>query len=365
MYKGVTNFDLKKFDLGLEIFMGASALFSFTGLSFRLSRKILDSAKSRVFNDDAKIFMWGDLLDTIHYYLEGNWESIRSYDDNLVNKCLSSGELYDASQQLYWHGFVYIYQGSFDIAKSMVNKLNDIFEVYEHDLSKSLKYELNTNLLMECRKLDDALIEVKKGIVFAEKAGLSYFLLEMYSCQAWIHILMGDIEDAEKCLKHANKIRHEVDSPVPFQLSNFCRSQLEYDLYRLSESIRDGNKSGSSEYKKQADKSGRMLLKVTKKVAQHRTESYKLRGVYYWLNNEQEKALTWWHKAIEEGERLGARLELSMVYFEVGKRLLGAESKYKMLDGIKAEAYFERARVLFEEMGLQWDADKDITLISR
>ena len=98
-----------------------------------------------------------------------------------------------------------------------------------------------------------------------------------------------------------------------------------------------------------------MLLKVAKKAAQHRTESYKLSGVYCWLNNNQGKALTWWRKAIEEGQRLGARLELSMVYYEVGKRLLGAESKYKMLDGIKAEEYLERARALFEEMDLQWD----------
>ena len=355
MYKGVTNFNLKKFELGLEIFMGTSALFSFTGISFRLSRKILDSAKDRGLNDDAKILIWYDLLDTIYNYLEGNWKAATSYNDDLVNKSLSSGELYDASQHLYWHGFLHIYHGSFNIAESIVNKLNEIYEVYEHDLSKSLKYELNTILLMESRKLTDALIEVKQGIDFAEKAGLSYFLLEMYSCQAWIHILMGNIEDAQESLKHANKIRYEVDSPVPFQLSNFCRSQLEYDLYRLSAAIRDGNKSGASKYKKQAVKSGKMLLKVAKKAAQHRTESYKLSGVYCWLNNEQKKALTWWRKAMEEGERLGARLELSMVYLEVGKRLLGPESKYKMLDGIQAETYLERARALFEEMGLRWD----------
>jgi hypothetical protein len=140
---------------------------------------------------------------------------------------------------------------------------------------------------------------------------------------------------------------------------------LEYDLYRLSQAIRDGNKSESSKYRKQAGKSGKMLLKVAKKAAQHRTESYKLRGVYYWLNNNQGKALTWWRKAIEEGERLGARLELSMAYFEVGKRLAGAESRYKMLDGIKAEGYLERANVLFADMGLRWAADKNITRIER
>jgi hypothetical protein len=33
-------------------------------------------------------------------------------------------------------------------------------------------------------------------------------------------------------------------------------------------------------------------------------------------------------------------------------------SKYKELDGIKAEEYLEKARVMFEEMDLQWDLDE-------
>jgi len=358
IYKGVTNFDLTKFELGMEIFVGASALFSFTGISFRLSRKILDSAKDRVLKNGPKIFIIYELLETIHNYLGGNWKTIRNYDDNLVNKNLSIGEIYNASQHLYWHGFPNIYQGSFDIAESIVNRLKDIFEVYENNISISFKYELNTNLLMECRKLNDALIEVEEGIDFVEKAGLSYFLIEMYSCQACIHILMGNIEEAEKSLQRANKIRREVNAIVPFQLSNFCRSQLEYDLYRLKESIKGGNKSESLEYRKKVIKSGKMLLKISKKAAQHRTESYKLLGVYYWLIKKQKKAVKWWNKSIKEGERLGARLELSRTYFEVGKRLLETESKYKMFNGIKAEEYLEKAGVLFEEMDLQWDLDE-------
>ena len=169
--------------------------------------------------------------------------------------------------------------------------------------------------------------------------------------------MTGNIEKAEKSLHHANVIRREIDL-VPFQLSSLYRSQLEYDLYRLKESIRISGKSGSSQYRKKAIKTCRMLLKVSQKAAQHRTESYKLTGVYYWLINNQKKALKWWHKAIEEGQRLGARLELSRAYLEVGKRLLGAESKYKMLNGIEAQEYLEKARVLFEEMDLQWDLDE-------
>ncbi len=68
--------------------------------------------------------------------------------------------------------------------------------------------------------------------------------------------------------------------------------------------------------------------------------------------------MQWWRKAIAEGQRLNDRLELSRTYYEVGKRLLEPKSKHKELDGIKAWDYLEKARVMFEEMDLQWDLDE-------
>jgi hypothetical protein len=49
---------------------------------------------------------------------------------------------------------------------------------------------------------------------------------------------------------------------------------------------------------------------------------------------------------------------LSRTYFEVGKRLLEPNSKYKELNGITADEYLEKARTLFVEMDLQWDLDE-------
>jgi hypothetical protein len=168
---------------------------------------------------------------------------------------------------------------------------------------------------------------------------------------------MGDMEEANGLLQHADSMRSQVNA-VPEQLSNFYRSRLEGDLYRLKESMTRGSGLELFEYRKRAAKSCKMLLKVSKKAAEHRTEAYRLRGVHYWLINKQKKALESWRKAIEEGERLGARLELSRAFFEVGRRLLEDQSQYRTLEGIKAEEYLEKARVLFEEMGLQWDLDE-------
>ena len=169
---------------------------------------------------------------------------------------------------------------------------------------------------------------------------------------------MGNIKPAERSLNHADKIRCEVEAPVPFQLSNFYRSKTEYDFYLFKEFLTNGHRTDSLHYRKKAVKSGKKLFKVAQKVAQHRTESYKLTGSYYWLINEQEKASRWWHKAIEEGKRLGARLEISRAYFEVGKSLLETENKHKLLNGFGAEECLQKAKILFEEMDLQWDLDE-------
>ena len=352
-----TNFDLTKFELGAGILIGASTTFSFGGISFRLSRKILNFGKDRVDKDDIKPFTIYDFSETLHNYLEGNWKAIKAYDDNLADRNLSIGEVYWASQQFYWHGFPKIFQGNFDIPELLVKKLDDIYEVYENDLSLLLKYILNTNLLMACRKFHDALNEIEAGIAFVQKTGFGPSLIDMYSSQSRIQVMMGDIAEAQKSLEQADKLRSGVQL-FPLQLSIFYLCEFEYFLYRLEESLESGLKLQTSKYRKKAIKSGKLLVKTSRKAGQHRTEAYRLVGVYCWLIQHRKRALKWWNKSIKEGERLGARLELSRTYFEVGKRLIESGSKFKMLNGIKADKYLEMARVMFEEMNLQWDLDE-------
>jgi hypothetical protein len=81
-------------------------------------------------------------------------------------------------------------------------------------------------------------------------------------------------------------------------------------------------------------------------------------GEYYWLVGKQRKAIKWFDRSIKEGERLGARPDLSRTYMEVGKRLLEPQSKYKELNGISASEYLNKAETLFREMDLQWDLEQ-------
>jgi hypothetical protein len=141
-------------------------------------------------------------------------------------------------------------------------------------------------------------------------------------------------------------------------VSVFCRSQAELSLYRLKDAVAQGRKVDVPKLRRQALKSCRALLRQTRKVAQHRTEACRLMGIYYWLTGKSPSALKWWRKSIGVGERLGARLQLSRTYLEVGQRLKEPGGHHSSLDDITAQAYIEKAQALFREMNLEWDLER-------
>jgi len=350
LFRFISSFDLRKLKGGYGIFAGASALFTYSGISFALSRKVLDSIKNSISKNDVINYTTYELCETLHHFLGGNWKALKDHDDDLVDRNCRIGEIYGVSQYLYWHALGNICRGSFDRAGSIVDRLDALFEVYGNDLSKTFKYEVNTMLLIESGKLDDAMIESQKGMDFEEKARSGWWCLHVF--QAWISIMMGALHKAQECLERADRIRLQTER-APFQLSPFFKTQVDLDLYRLKESIKSGNRAEMDESRRKVIKSMRSLRKVARRVAYHRTDSYRLTGAYYWTIDKHEKALKQWHRAVQEGECLGARPQLARLYFEVGRCLLEEKGKHMKLDGLKGEAYLEKARALFEEMKME------------
>jgi hypothetical protein len=169
-------------------------------------------------------------------------------------------------------------------------------------------------------------------------------------------VLRG-IGAAEEALKHARKYLSGAEK-LPLHFGQYLVSEFMVYLYRLEESMKSGNQPEIRKNRKSAFSTGRRAVKTSKKAPVCRTEALRLLGTYYWLIGEQKKAIKWWGKSIQEGGRLGARVEVSRTYFEVGKRLLEEKSKYKELDGIKAGEYLAKAKTIFEKMDLQWDLDQ-------
>ena len=62
--------------------------------------------------------------------------------------------------------------------------------------------------------------------------------------------------------------------------------------------------------------------------------------------------------SVKKGETLSARPDLSRAYFEIGKALIDPKCNYKEWNGMSAQDYLDKARILFKEMNLQYDLDE-------
>ena len=355
-YDTILHFDLTRFKMGIGIFAGASALFSFTGLSFRIAGRVLDYAKPRLSSDDSKQCIIYDLLETQHYFLKGQWDEIADYDEKLVNRNLKLGETFWASQHYYWHGLPIICQGKFDVASVIVANMSEIADIYENNLSNCLKYLVNVNMLVESRHTEEAIAEVNRGIDLFQRWDLSIPLLDLYSLKASIHLLMKNTEKARKSLDQADQIRSGVRL-VPMQSSVFYRSQFGYYLQCLEDSLRDKNGKEVSEYRRNVYKSGKLLIKACKKAAVYRTESYRLMGVHKWLTHDRKGAFKWWNKAIREGESLGAHPQVARTYAEMAMRVCTDKDKSSESDVIRANEFLRKAKTLFSDLGLHNDLE--------
>jgi tetratricopeptide (TPR) repeat protein len=355
--KRLSGLQITELEHGVGMFAANSIKFSWPGISFRLSRKILVFCKDKVNKNDAKSVIYYEFAELLYHFLMGDWDKVKEYDDSLVNQSLLTGEVFFSSIYVGFHGEIYCEQGCFHSAQRMVDKLSEIADVYENDYSRTRRNHLKAILLIRYRRLRDAQNELEEAITVANRGGLKNYINSFHALKARVQIMLSDISGAEDSLAYAKEYQSEVEA-VPYYHSSFLLSQFIFDLYRLEESIKSGNGLEFAKNQKRALRIGKMAVQKSRKVAPHRTETYKLMGSYYWNIGKHKKALEWWSRSVREGELIGTRLELSRTYMEVGKHLLEAQSNYEELNGIRAEEYLKKARKSFEEMGLQWDLDE-------
>jgi len=355
-YDTIVHLDLRAFKFGIGIFAASSALFSFTGLSHGIGRRILDYAKPRLAADDVRQWIMYDLMDSQHLFLKGQWNEINEYDEDLVNRGLRIGETWDAGHHYAWHGLPKVYQGHFDAAGLMVLKLSEIAEAYENDICRLFKYLLNICLLIESRQMEAATAEVNRGIDLVQRKGWRSSIFTMHSLKALTHIVMKQTEEAGKSLDRANQAGSEVRT-APIQMALFCRSQFEYYLRLMEYSLSSGHRREFAEHRSDALKSGKMMVKTCRKAALYRTDSFRLMGVYNWLIDDRKSAWKWWHKAIKEGKSLGARPELARTYADMGLRSFRIGGDTPDLNAGKAKEYLQKAKEMFRDLGLHYELE--------
>ena len=352
------KFDLKAIKNGTSIFSESGVLFAYSGISFKIAKKAMASIKEDI--------NFKEVGDAITYYtseywvnlLIGDWDVLKSYDDSIVNEAINKGISWQSiANYLTALSVVERERGNFSVVRKVIEKLIDIGEQYSSDQNKEYGFSHKLQFLVKIRGIHDAQFAADELLLFCKKRELKFFLCWYYSFKAYIQILLSDIAEAEKCLLYAEENLSKMER-VPLYLGTFLLSKFTLRLLELEGSIKKGDHSEIRKNQRIALKSGKLAVKNSKKTAIERTEIYRHMGTYFWLVKKQKRALKWWDKSINEGKYLGARVELSRTYMEVGRRLLEPKSKYKKHNGIKAYEYLSKAKSMFEEMELQWDLDE-------
>ncbi len=355
--KRLIRSNLSEVEGGAGIYAMTSALFCYSGLSMRLSLKILKHIENRVDLNDSKSLLCARFAKLMHCYLAGDWDEIEEFDDHLLNLNLGIGEIFDTSNYLIFHGYLRLEQESLEATQKYEDLLLEISNTFEDDYSKSIKYFLKARSLFKYRKFTECVAESDAGIAILDKLGYGALSMSLYSYKARINMWLGNIAEAVRLLGEAERIQLRYD-PVPIYKSQYCLSQFSLAINQMNQSIKSKNIPLYKKSCQTAAKTGKNMMRYAYKVAADIPEAERLRGIFCWLKGQQKKALICWKKSIKEAEARRARLELSRTYLEVGARLLEKSSRYHQLNGLSPEQYLEKAKKLFRDMGLQWNLNE-------
>ena len=208
------------------------------------------------------------------------------------------------------------------------------------------------------QKLHDALNEADGGISFHIQTGREEGILYILGYKAIIQIHQKDIIGAKESLLQAREFVSKQVFVPPIYISSFLIGQFLHDLYLLEQAILSNDRPSAREYRRNASKSGKNALKNSKKYAFDRANVLRLLGNYYWLIGREKKAVRFWNKSIKQAKSLDARVELAKTDMEIGRRFHEKRSVNHKHKGIEAHAYLEKARILFEELGLESELEE-------
>ncbi len=343
--------DMAKVPRGFSMFVQGSTLFSFAGIFFSLGKKLVEYPKDYLESGNRKAGIDYKFAQMMHNILAGDWSPGLDHDENVVSICVKRGELWSAVVYLVWSGIFELERGNSPGAVKCVEKLYEIGEVYDYDYARARKYIVNARYLLKTRKLSEALQETEAGITFSSRIGQNLNILNFTGLKANIQYLQGDFAGMEKSLQEAAAMLTQEKRVTPWNMGRYALSRLLFDNYRLEKSVNAKDAKAVKQWSHAAKKSSAVALKTAAKYAPTRVETYKLMGVYYWLIGKQQKALQWWQKSIDTGERLQALPELARTYVEVAKRLSEEQAKVRELSGIPAREYVKKATEIFKTIG--------------
>ncbi|MCK4676658.1 MAG: hypothetical protein KAT48_00875 [Bacteroidales bacterium] len=205
---------------------------------------------------------------------------------------------------------------------------------------------------MKFREPESSIKILEEGIALTQKSGHSAINSIILSNRSILHTLRGEPDKARECLLQAEKLVEKIKVAKPFY-GTYLMAKAHYELALLRSS---GNQKNISW--KAVNQTLTELVKTAKKFAGFLPEALLFKALAYLHINKERRALKFIQDAMQTAETNGAKVDLSRIYFELGKYLSDPKTKQKQLNGLSGKDYIEKARAMFEEMDLQWDLEE-------
>jgi tetratricopeptide (TPR) repeat protein len=136
LLRTLSKLDISKVAKGASMYIQGGALFSFSGVSFKLSKKLLEYPKEYIDSGGEKAVIDYKFSRMTHGILSGEWSEELDYDEDVVAACVKLGELWIAIVYLIWSSILRTEKRDFRGAQKCINKLREIGDVYDHDFAR-------------------------------------------------------------------------------------------------------------------------------------------------------------------------------------------------------------------------------------
>jgi tetratricopeptide (TPR) repeat protein len=344
----------------LSFFIVASTVFSMTGLSLKTAERMISFAERTDLENDPQLTSSYYFAVGIYDYFAGLWN--RSFDtERIASIGLGLGRYPTVVSWIFYIGMNAVEGGSKKDFRDRVARLDEAAETLDVSYARMLKYRLLTIGCLKFRKLEEAIKAADEGIEYIQTTGHDVNLFIIFCLKAEVCLHLGKIELASTSLIEAEKILGQ-QKRIPLFHTRFLLSKMHLLGHKIL-SMHRKDPSYQASYK-EFMKSANGVLSKGKKVRAVLTDGYLQRALVFVHNGNEKKAVRDFEKAIQIGENLKSRPDLSRVYFELGKFLLNPHVKRNQLNGLKGEKYLKKARDLFEELDLQWDLERYEAYIS-
>ena len=352
-FRRFNRIDMRRIDQASAMYASFATMFSYSGLSFAVSRRALAIAKGLIRPGNTRDVFTCASMEFIHHYLAGDWDDDSVIDDGLVEEALRCGQLWDVNTYLGLYCDRRLRQGDFAGARALLARLDDMNESYGYAFAGTNHDGMTALLLLEERRLTEASRMAEDYTAMRHEDALRVFGLG--TC-AKAQLLLGRRDDAERSLAEAERITSRSIEVPPWQLSAYAAARLRHQVMMLEDALARRRPTALLSW--QARGGVRYALRIAAKVSHPAHRDPAARRTRLVAARPTREALRAWERAVAAGTRMGALPELARTWAVAGESLATATARLLGLDGAACRA---RALEMLHALGLERDADARAT----